>query len=390
MADLRSAFESAGHSSVRTYIQSGNVLFDSDRPRRDLEGQLETALEERFGVPLVVVVRSHRQIRNTVRSAPDGFGTQPETYHSDAVFLKAPLTARRAMRVVALRDGVDRAWPGRRRHLLRTTQRSADPQPDEQHHRHPRVPADDDPQLVDHDQAAGAARRAERGLTGCRRFAELGRRTLDSSSRCSPWRRTGEVRPPPGHPRTSWRSRRSPATSTGGTTPSTWGSSRRSTRARPSPGGVEVGGRLVAVPVGPDRRLRIRRRDGAGDLDRYRADRRGEGNGTLLLTALISEAGRRRIPGLSLSVESDNPAIRLVPRAGLRRGQRRGRFADDAASARGLIPALRRQPPSGAGRPRSGSIVDHVEEHLQEEGLRPSEEGQPRPQAEHGPQLLTS
>ncbi len=41
-----------------------------------------------------------------------------------------------------------------------------------------------------------------------------------------------------------------------------------------------------------------------------RADRRGEGNGTLLLTALISEARRRRIPGLSLSVESDNPAAR--------------------------------------------------------------------------------
>ncbi len=112
MADLRSAFESAGHSSVRTYIQSGNVLFDSNRPRCDLEVQLETALEERFGVPLVVVVRSHRQIRNVVRCAPEGFGTQPDTYHSDAVFLKAPLTARRAMRVVALRDGVDRAWPG--------------------------------------------------------------------------------------------------------------------------------------------------------------------------------------------------------------------------------------------------------------------------------------
>ena len=42
-----------------------------------------------------------------------------------------------------------------------------------------------------------------------------------------------------------------------------------------------------------------------------RADHRGEGNGTLLLTALISEARRRGIPGLSLSVESDNPAIRL-------------------------------------------------------------------------------
>ena len=45
--------------------------------------------------------------------------------------------------------------------------------------------------------------------------------------------------------------------------------------------------------------------------------------------------------------------------------------------------------PSGVGHPSSGSLGHHVEAHLQEEGLRASEEGQPRPQAEHGPQLLT-
>lgn len=44
--------------------------------------------------------------------APVGFGKRPDSFHSDAVFLKAPLTAAKAMQVVRLRDGVDRAWPG--------------------------------------------------------------------------------------------------------------------------------------------------------------------------------------------------------------------------------------------------------------------------------------
>ena len=69
-------------------------------------------LERRFGVPLVVVVRSHRQLRNIVDKAPNGFGAAPDTYHSDVMFLKAAV-GRRAMRVVQLRDGVDQAWPGR-------------------------------------------------------------------------------------------------------------------------------------------------------------------------------------------------------------------------------------------------------------------------------------
>jgi uncharacterized protein (DUF1697 family) len=111
MADLRAAFEDAGHTAVRTYIQSGNVLFEAGG--RVDEDAVEAVLERRFGVPLVVVLRTERQLRAVVDGAPDGFGQRPQEFHSDVVFLKAPLTSRQAMRVVQVRDGVDQAWPGR-------------------------------------------------------------------------------------------------------------------------------------------------------------------------------------------------------------------------------------------------------------------------------------
>jgi uncharacterized protein (DUF1697 family) len=112
MSALREAFEAAGHQSVSSYIQSGQVLFESDAPRASLERDLEVMLERRFGVPLVVVLRSHQQLRNVIARAPAGFGSAPDRYHSDAIFLKAPLTPAQAMRVVKVRDGVDQAWPG--------------------------------------------------------------------------------------------------------------------------------------------------------------------------------------------------------------------------------------------------------------------------------------
>lgn len=112
MADLRAAFEDAGYGAVRTYIQSGNVLFETDAPARTLEPEIEAVLEERFGIPIVVLVRSHRRLRDVVRRAPDGFGEKPDEYHSDVLFLKAPLTAAQAMSVVQVREGVDQAWPG--------------------------------------------------------------------------------------------------------------------------------------------------------------------------------------------------------------------------------------------------------------------------------------
>ncbi len=112
MADLRGEMENAGYKSVQTYIQSGNVLFETDTPRDELERSVEALLAQRLGVPVLVVVRSHRQLANVVASAPEAFGTDRDTYLADVVFLKAPLTSAQAMGAVSLRDGVDRVWAG--------------------------------------------------------------------------------------------------------------------------------------------------------------------------------------------------------------------------------------------------------------------------------------
>ena len=85
MAALREAFEDAGYGEVGTYIQSGNVVFATDAPAKSLEQKIEGMLESRFKIPLVVVVRSHRQLRAVVDKAPKGFGHA--THHSDAIFL---------------------------------------------------------------------------------------------------------------------------------------------------------------------------------------------------------------------------------------------------------------------------------------------------------------
>jgi uncharacterized protein (DUF1697 family) len=113
MADLRAVLEDAGYEAVQTYIQSGNVLFQTEAPRQGLEESVQALLAEQLGCSAVVVVRSHRQLSSVVGSAPDGFGADPATHLSDVVFLKGPLTSAQAMRVVSLREGVDRAWAGK-------------------------------------------------------------------------------------------------------------------------------------------------------------------------------------------------------------------------------------------------------------------------------------
>jgi len=116
MPELAACFTAAGFGDVRTYIQSGNVLFTADRAtdsatRPELEGEIEGILTATFALPLKVVVRSHADLAATVVSAPDGFGW-PD-HRCDVIFLKHPATADQALAALpALAEGVDRVWPG--------------------------------------------------------------------------------------------------------------------------------------------------------------------------------------------------------------------------------------------------------------------------------------
>jgi uncharacterized protein (DUF1697 family) len=70
MKDLASVFESSGCSCVRTYIQSGNVVFDSDRPEADLRADLEARIKERFGFAVPVVFRTIAELHAVLAANP--------------------------------------------------------------------------------------------------------------------------------------------------------------------------------------------------------------------------------------------------------------------------------------------------------------------------------
>ncbi len=58
MKELAALFESNGADQVKTYIQSGNVLFTYDRDASALAGKLEGQIKERFGVSSPIILRS--------------------------------------------------------------------------------------------------------------------------------------------------------------------------------------------------------------------------------------------------------------------------------------------------------------------------------------------
>jgi len=69
MKELAGMFARAGCREVRTYIQSGNVVFGAD----DVEGLAEriaAEIEQRFGMRVPVILRSGAEMRKALRSNP--------------------------------------------------------------------------------------------------------------------------------------------------------------------------------------------------------------------------------------------------------------------------------------------------------------------------------
>jgi uncharacterized protein (DUF1697 family) len=70
MKDLSALCTRLGFSDVRTYIQSGNVVFRSDVPEARARKILETALAERLGKPVDVMIRSAAELRAVLAGNP--------------------------------------------------------------------------------------------------------------------------------------------------------------------------------------------------------------------------------------------------------------------------------------------------------------------------------
>jgi len=70
MAELQRLFFDCGFFGVRTYIQSGNVLFETDGPQNALTELIQKAFARRFGFESSVVLRAEDEIAGILAALP--------------------------------------------------------------------------------------------------------------------------------------------------------------------------------------------------------------------------------------------------------------------------------------------------------------------------------
>ncbi len=71
MKELAKLFEAAGCTGVRTYIQSGNIVFSaSEAVARGIGPEISKRIEKKFGLRVPVVVRSVKEMKKVAASHP--------------------------------------------------------------------------------------------------------------------------------------------------------------------------------------------------------------------------------------------------------------------------------------------------------------------------------
>lgn len=107
MKKLKVLFERIKFTDVSTYINSGNVLFRTDKPRATLASHIERLIEEDFGFPVRVVVRDQKQISEIADKVPKNWTNDTEQ-KTDVIFLWEEVDSPKVLQEILTNPKVDR------------------------------------------------------------------------------------------------------------------------------------------------------------------------------------------------------------------------------------------------------------------------------------------
>ena len=107
MKRLKEVFEKAGHLNVSTYINSGNVIFESsEKDIENLVQVLEKAIEKEFSFNIKVLVKSLDDIKAIAKELPDSWKNDLEV-KTDVMFLWNEIDSKKILDELIIKPGID-------------------------------------------------------------------------------------------------------------------------------------------------------------------------------------------------------------------------------------------------------------------------------------------
>lgn len=105
MLELKKLYEDLGYKNVKTYIQSGNVLFESEEADEEkVAGKIEKAILKKFGHEVKVLIRTKEELQALVDKNPFHKKDAGRLYVS---FLEKEADASAAEKIAPFKSGAE-------------------------------------------------------------------------------------------------------------------------------------------------------------------------------------------------------------------------------------------------------------------------------------------
>jgi uncharacterized protein (DUF1697 family) len=112
MEALKKLFEGLKFYDVKTYIQSGNIIFyDYEKDKPKLKENIEKALYTNLNTKINIAVLTYTEIKEIVNKKPNGFGENDRKKY-DVIYLIEPLKINNLVKEVKTRVGIDEMYKG--------------------------------------------------------------------------------------------------------------------------------------------------------------------------------------------------------------------------------------------------------------------------------------
>jgi uncharacterized protein (DUF1697 family) len=107
MKKLKATFERVGMTKVRTYINSGNIIFENKtKSAKSIVTELEKAISEDFGFFVKVLVLDFETVRKIAEALPSSF-VNDDTTKCDVMYLWENVNKEEVLRSMVIKEGID-------------------------------------------------------------------------------------------------------------------------------------------------------------------------------------------------------------------------------------------------------------------------------------------
>ena len=93
MSDLKKEFDNLGYQKITTYLNSGNVIFETDlEDKNAIKNNIQLMIKDKFNFDIPTYVMTSQELKELLNHSPEWWGKDDKEIYDNIIFIIPPTT----------------------------------------------------------------------------------------------------------------------------------------------------------------------------------------------------------------------------------------------------------------------------------------------------------